>query len=96
MHDCSHIGPGFPITTTKEVTTDDSGRTVPVEPTVANQELTRALVFNPLAATFAGITAILGLLTYAIEPCLCLSIVRLPSLIHTSPDPDHTSGHIRC
>jgi hypothetical protein len=81
MHDCSNSGPGFSITTTKEVTTDDSGRIVRVEPTVANQELTRALVFNPLSATFAGITAILGLLTYAIEPCLCLSIVRLAYVI---------------
>lgn len=80
MHDCSNSGPGFPITTSKEVTTDESGRIVPVEPTIANKELTGALVFNPLSATFAGITAIIGFLTYAIEPCLCLSIVRLPFL----------------
>jgi hypothetical protein len=82
LHDCSNEGLGFPITTTKEVYRNEAGRIVPVEATVAKEELTRALVFNPLSATFAGIAAILGFLTYAIDPCLCLSIVSaLPKLL---------------
>jgi hypothetical protein len=81
LHDCSNEGLGFPITTTKEVYRNEAGRIVPVEATVAKKELTRALVFNPLSATFAGIAAILGLLTYAIDPCLCLSIVSIPPIL---------------
>lgn len=77
MHDCSKEGLGFAITTTKEVYMNDEGRIVPVEATVAEKDLTNALVFNPLAATFAGLGAILGLLTYAIDDCMCLSMVRI-------------------
>jgi hypothetical protein len=77
MHGCTKEGLGFPITTKKNIHVDKRGRFVSVKATVADRELTRALVFNPLAATFAGIAAILGIFTYAIRPCLCLSIVSL-------------------
>lgn len=83
MHDCSREGLGFLITTTKDVHRDESGRIVPVEATEAERELTRALVFNPLSAAFAGIAAILGMFTYAIDPCLCLSIVSLDTAVET-------------
>ena len=75
MHDCAKEGLGFRITTTKNVTVSENGRVVPVRATVANKEFTRALVFNPLAATFAGIASILGLFMYAIDWSLCLSLV---------------------
>ena len=75
MHGCTKEGLGFPITTKKEVHKDKRGRIVSVETTVADRELTRALVFNPLSASFAGVAALLGMFTYAIRPCLCLSIV---------------------
>jgi len=94
MHDCSKEGLGFPITTTKDIHRDESGRIVPVEATVADRELTRALVFNPLSATFSGIAAILGMFTYAIDPCLCLSIVSLATISIFAAD--DISGHISC
>lgn len=75
MHDCAKEGLGFRLTTTKNVTVSDNGRIVPVQATVANQDFTRALVFNPLAATFSGIASILGLFMYAFDTSLCLSIV---------------------
>jgi hypothetical protein len=75
MHGCTKEGLGFPITTKKEVHKDKRGRIVSVETTVADRELTRAMVFNPLSASFAGGAAFLGMFTYAIRPCLCLSIV---------------------
>jgi hypothetical protein len=75
MHDCAKEGLGYRITTTKNVTVSENGRIVPVRATVANKDFTRALVFNPLAATFSGIAAILGMFMYAIDTSLCLSIV---------------------
>lgn len=77
MHDCANEGLGYRITTTKDLRVSENGRIVPVEATVAEKEFTRALVFNPLAATFSGIAAILGLFMYAIETSLCLSLVSL-------------------
>lgn len=75
MHDCAKEGLGFRITTTKDVRVSENGRIVPVEATVARKEFTRALVFNPLAATFSGIAAVLGMFMYAIDTSLCLSLV---------------------
>jgi len=77
MHGCTKEGLGFPITTKKEIHQDKRGRIVSVQTTVADRELTRALVFNPLSAAFAGLAMILGTFTYAIQPCLCLSIVSI-------------------
>lgn len=81
MHDCAKEGLGFRLTTTKNVTVSDNGRIVPVQATVANKEFTRALVFNPLSATFSGIAAILGSFMYAIDTSLCLSIVSRQSVL---------------
>jgi hypothetical protein len=94
MHGCSQEGPGFAITTKKNVHRDQRGRIVSTGSGGADRELTRALVFNPLAATFAGITAILGMFTYAIEPCLCLSIVSRGNC--TVILADDISGPILC
>lgn len=75
MHHCVKEGLGFRITTTKNVTISDNGRIVPVRATVASAEFTQALVFNPLAAAFAGVAAILGMFMYAIDTSMGLSIV---------------------
>lgn len=85
MHDCAKEGLGFRITTTKEVRVSDNGRIVPVEATIAKKELTRALVFNPLSATFAGIASTLGMFMYAIDTSTCLSLVSSLSSPLTQP-----------
>lgn len=81
MHDCKHLGPGYRISTSKKVVISENGRVVRDRAVVVNEEFTQALVFNPLAATFAGIADTLGIGMYIIDTSLCLSIVSLSLLL---------------
>lgn len=77
MHDCAKAGLGFHIASTKDQRISENGRIIPVEATIASKEFIGALVFNPLAAAFSGIAAVLGMFMYALDTSVGLSLVSL-------------------